>query len=413
VTVGASFDPNRLHDRDFALDPWPVWRELRDRHPVYFDPIDRVYLVTRHEDVLRGFTDTEVLSNRLYRKTLGAVFGPNLLQLDGRDHVQRRTIVAPLFMGNRLAAYRPLIEATAERLVGAFAPDGRVELISQLTSRLPGEVIVTLLGLPEQDRQQMHDWYEAMMAGLWTDPELRRLGREAHQALAAHVRPFLAERRRCPVDDLMSRLVAAEVDGTGLSQSELEAFVSLLLTAGGETTDKAIANLWYLLLTHPQTLDEVRADPELLHAAFTETMRHSPSLVYQAREATREFEWHGVTVPAGAEVRLCHASANHDERVFADPERWDVHRVDLNLGKERRSGATVAGRASHLAFGAGPHFCLGYELARAETVTVSQVLLDVLRHPRLAPDVPTRQRVVGPTLAPPHLTIEFEPRRTA
>lgn len=392
-----------LHDPDFALDPHPVWRRLRDEQPVYHDPVDDVYLLTRHADVRAAFLDTERLSTRLYRKTLGRVFGPNLLQQQGAEHLTRRRLVAPLLIGERLASYAPLVEAVAREVVEPFRRRGSADLVAEVAHRLPGLVILTLLGLPREDRPQLFAWYEAMMAGLWDDPERRRSGRAAHKAFAAYVRPVIEQRQREPADDLISRLVTSDLD-----PAEIPSFLSLLLTAGGETTDKAIANLWYHLLTEPDALERVRDDEELLDAAFSETMRASPSLVYVGREAVVDLEWHGVRIPAGAEVRLGIASANHDERVFADPDAFLLPRDDLLLGRERRTAPELEGRSSHLAFGAGAHFCLGYELARLETVTVSRVLLEVLRQPRLTE--PVRQIVDGPSLSPPALPVTFAVR---
>lgn len=399
----AAFDPALLHDDSFARDPYPVWRRLRDSHPVFHDPVDDVYVVTRHADVLAAFFDTAQLSSRLYRKTLGRVFGPNLLQMQGAEHLTRRRLVAPLLIGDRLATYAPWVDAVAEEVVAPFRDRGHVDIVAEVSHRLPGLVIIALLGLPAADRPQLFAWYDAMMAGLWDDPELRRAGRAANAAFAAYVQPFVEQRTREPADDLISRLVTSD-----LEVEEIPSFLSLLLTAGGETTDKAISNLWFHLLTKPDVLTAVRQDPALLDAAFTETMRASPSLAYVGREAIVDFEWHGVPIPEGAEVRLGIASGNRDERVFADPDSFKVPRGDLILGRERRNAPVLDGRASHLAFGAGPHFCLGYELARLETVTMSRLLLDVLHNPRLTTEV--RQRVDGPSLSVSSLPVAFDVR---
>ena len=151
--------------------------------------------------------------------------------------------------------------------------------------------------------------------------------------------------------------------------------MSLLLTAGGETTDKAIANQWRNLLAAPDQLAAIVDDPALLDRAFDETMRHSPSLVYLGREAAMDVDWHGERIPAGSEVRLAVGSANHDETVFADPDRFDIFRADLHHGLEHRS-ASYADGAGHVAFGAGAHFCLGYALARLETTSASRALVE-------------------------------------
>lgn len=354
--------------------------------------------MTRHSDVRRAFTDHDTFSSRIYRKTMGRVFGPMLLQMEGRDHVARRTIVAPLLMGVRLESYHELIDDVADEVIdAAFAGEGPIDVVEDIAHRMPVSVIASLLGLPREDYPQFHIWYEAMMAGVWIDEEARRRGREAANELKEYIAPMVEARRRNPGDDLISRLVHAEAGGERLEPGELGAYVALLLTAGGETTDKSIANLSWLMLSHPEELGVHRRDPEQLDRAFSETMRILPPLIYVGREAKRDVSWHGVEIPEGREVRLAIGSANRDERVYSEPDRFRPDRPDLHRGLERRAAPTSDdGRASHLAFGAGPHFCLGYQLARYETTRVVGLLLDRLGD---APEIleSTGPLVDGPT----------------
>ena len=389
-------NPGRLHDEAFATDPHPVWAELRRSQPVFHDTTDNVWLITRHADVIDGFSDTSKFSNRVYKKTLGQVFGPTLLEADGADHVSQRKIVAPVFIPNRLDRYREMIEEVVDRLLDQTAADGSFDLVRDFTERLPGTVIVRMMGFDDEDVGQFHDWYEAMMRGLWDDPDLRAKGREAHLELNDHVAPVVEERRACPGDDLLSRLIERDV-------ADLPAFISVLLTAGGETTDKALANMWHNLFSNPAQLEELRTDPDRVDDAFSETLRHSPSLVYLGRETTQEVEWHGVTIPKGETVRLGVGSANRDEAVFADPGRFDINRDDLHLGLEHRSASYDDG-AGHLAFGAGPHFCLGYALSRLEATTATRMLID--RFPQMRPAGPLPPiRVSGPSQTPGSLPV--------
>lgn len=388
-------DPARLHDDAFSLDPFSVWSELRRDAPVYADTIDQVWVISRHADVVEAFSNTERFSNRLYRKTLGAVFGPNLLQMDGAPHIALRKVVGPVFAPTRLERYQELLDGVVDEVVSSFDPEG-FDLVRDLSAVLPGRLIVAMMGLPPSDDAKFHKWYETMMLGLWNDPELRRKGREAHRELHDHVDPVIAERRRHPSDDILSRLIAAEVE-------DLASFMSLLLTAGGETTDKAIGNLWRNLLDNPDQRDAVCAAPDLLDRAFDETMRHSPSLVYLAREANADTEWHGVTIPAGRELRLAVGSANHDETVFEDPDRFDLLRSDLHRGLEHRTASYDDG-PGHLAFGAGPHFCLGYALARLEAKTASRALIDRFGSLEPVGDLPPL-KVSGPSRFTPSLPV--------
>ena len=387
---------SRLHSPEFASNPHPVWSELRRHAPVFHDTVDDVWIVSRHQDVVDGFSDTDRFSNRLYRKTLGRVFGTTLLEKDGAEHIAERKVVAPVFAPTRLDRFVPLIEQVVNRLLDDLTDRETFDIVADISGRLPGTVIVALMGLPDSDVDRFHDWYDAMMRGLWNDPDLRRRGREAHQQLHAHVAPVVEGRRRCPADDLLSRLIERGVD-------DLPAFVSVLLTAGGETTDKALANLWRNLLTEPDQLALLRHDPGLVDAAFSETLRHSPSLVYLGREAVADTEWHGVTIPAGAEVRLAVASANRDETVFGRADEFDLTRPDFHNTLEHRSISYDDG-AGHVAFGAGPHFCLGYALSRLEATTATRMMLE--RFPQLEPvgEVPPI-RVAGPSQTPDRLLV--------
>lgn len=387
---------SRLHDTAFATNPHVVWSQLRAHHPVFHDTIDDVWIVSRHADVIDGFSDTSRFSNRLYRKTLGRVFGTTMLEKDGADHIAERKVAGPAFAPTRLDRFRPLIEQVVGALLDRIGDGASFDIVEDISSRLPGTVIVALMGFDEADTDLFHDWYEAMMRGLWNDPELRRAGRAAHAEMNRHVEPIVAARKACPADDLMSRLIERGVD-------DLPAFTSLLLTAGGETTDKALANLWRNLLADPAQAALVRADHDLVDAAFAETLRHSPSLVYLGREVIADTEWHDVLIPEGAELRLAVGSANRDESVFSRPDEFDLTRDDLHTSLEHRSISYDDG-AGHVSFGAGPHFCLGYALSRLEATTATRMMLE--RFPTLRPvgDVPPIT-VTGPSQTPERLPV--------
>lgn len=364
--------------KEFRLNPWPVYEQLRHEAPVFFNEQTGTYFVSRYRDVVDVFKDNEHFSNKLYASTLGVVFGRTMLELDGREHVDLRKVVSPEFVGNRLRGYLDVIRDESAALISQFPTEGPVELVSAFTHRMPVNVIVAMLGMPGDDQDRFHEWYSTMMAGLvMGKPERRDAGIVAHEALRDHVAPALDERLGCPMGDLISKIAHAESDGRRLTRGEVEAFISLMFVAGGETTDKAITNTWANLLRDPEQLALVSDNPALLDAAFSEMMRHSPPVVGQARLVIADVEMHGVTIPAGAVVRMSIASANNDETVFDDPRAFDLQRPDLHLGKELRSGASAdADRSGHLGFGVGKHFCLGYEMARVETVIASELLLE-------------------------------------
>ncbi len=394
---------------EYLTDPFPYWQLLRDEFPVWWNDATRSWHITRYDDVVAVFGDSETWSNRFYAKSLGVVFGPTMLEMDGRDHVVRRTIVAPEVVGNRLAGYRELIERNAMELIDRMRGGDQDDLVAAFSTWLPVNVIVDMLGMPKQDLPLFHDWYQAMMAGLGHgNAEQRAAGIAAHQALAAYVDPIIRDRMAEPTGDFISKIVHAECDGERLTLAEVQAFISLMLTAGGETTDKAIGNLWAQLLTQPDQLALVREDPARFDDAFGEMMRHSFPVYSQARTAVHEVEIRGQVISAGDVVTISIGSANNDERVFDDPRRFDLQRDDLWRAKELRKGYDTDGVHGHLGFGLGKHFCLGYEMARVESVIGSQLLLEAFPDIRLASGFEPRFRFVGATYSAPRLLVDLD-----
>jgi cytochrome P450 len=397
VTPSEALDPAHPAYAEWCRDPFPVWQQLRHHEPLFHNAATRSWLLTRYHDVVAVFEDPDTYSNRVYEASLGKVFGPTMLQMDGREHVVRRTIIAPEVVGKRLDGYRTLIERNAVKLIDRFRADGAVDIVQQFSTWLPVNVICDMLGLPDDDLPFFHDCYQAMMVGLGQDPSLRRKGVEAAQAFSAYCAPIVEQRRRDPGTDFISRILSSTVDGEQLSDDEVRAFLALLLTAGGETTDKAIANMWANLLSDREQLDIVADDPAAFDPAFSETMRHSFPVISQVRLTTTDVEWYGTTVPAGSVMQVSLGSANNDETCFAEPRRFDLRRDDLYLSKELRKGFDDGERFGHLGFGLGKHFCLGYEMARVEAVIGSQLLLEACPGLRLADDAETRQVITGQT----------------
>ena len=403
-------DPHDWSYDDFRADPFTYWKILRDEHPVFWDERAGQFVVTRYHDVVAFFGDSDRFSNKFYAKSLGVVFGPTMLQMDGRDHVVRRTIVAPEVVGKRLDGYRELIERNTIEMIEKFRSRGTADLIQEFTTWLPVNVICDMLGLPKKDMAFFHDCYQKMMAGLGhANAEQRVAGIAAHQALVAYAKPLVAERAERPTGDFISRIIHAEVDGERMTLAEIEAFISLLLTAGGETTDKSIGNMWCNLLSNPSQLADVQRDPSLWDNAFSETMRHSIPVLAQVRTAVVDIELHGVTIPAESRVQLSMGAANNDETVFADPRTFDIHRGDLYMTKELRKGYDDGERFGHLGFGLGKHFCPGYEMARVEAIIGSQLLLDTLPDLRIKPGFVPQMKIDGATRAESTLPVEFTP----
>jgi len=365
------YDPFAAFDDVVAgttRDPWPELARKRHDAPVSkgltispdvlpegYSP-EPEWIAYRYDDCSRILRDPKTFTSTGYDSTIGTVMGHVILGMDDPEHRTHRNLVAHAFREKALARWEPeLIGPIIDEQIDQFAPDGEADLVRQLTFEFPVRVIARLLGLPEEDFPQFHRWGIELI-GLIADIDR---GLAASESLAEYFAGIVAERRAHPADDVISDMVAAEVEGEKLSDEAIYSFLRLLLPAGAETTYRSSGNLLYLLLTHPDQLDAVRDDRTLLPQAIEEGLRCEPPLLTIARTTTCEVELSGVTLPAGEVITTHIGSANHDETRWEDPETFDIFRAPI----------------PHIAFAHGPHMCLGMHLARLETrVLVNRVL---------------------------------------
>ncbi len=317
------------------------------------------WIAYRYEDCSRILRDAKTFTSTGYDTSIGMVMGHMILGMDDPEHRDHRNLVAHAFRERSLARWEPeYIRPIVDELIDAFAADGEADLVRQLTFEFPVRVIARLLGLPEEDFPQFHRWGIELI-GLVADIER---GIAASESLRQYFAGIVAERRAHPAEDVISDLVSAEVDGERLSDEAIYSFLRLLLPAGAETTYRSSGNLLYLLLTHPDQLEAVRADRSLIPQAIEEGLRVEPPLLTINRTTTREVEIAGVTLGAGESITPHIGSANHDEARWEDPESFDVFRPAI----------------PHIAFAHGPHMCLGMHLARLETRVLLERVLDRL-----------------------------------
>ncbi|MFB6429137.1 cytochrome P450 [Streptomyces microflavus] len=380
---------------------------MRDGDPLSWHEATGSYVVSRYEDVERIFKDKKgEFSTENYDWQIEPVHGRTILQLSGREHAVRRALVAPAFRGSDLRdKFLPVIERNSRELIDTFRATGSVDLVTDYASRFPVNVIADMLGLDKSDYDRFHGWYTAVIAFLGNlsgDQEVVRAGERTRVEFAEYMLPVIRERRAAPGDDLLSVLCTAEVDGVRMSDEDIKAFCSLLLAAGGETTDKAIAAIFTNLLLHPEQLEAVRADRELIPRAFAETLRYTPPVHMIMRQSTTEVELSGGTVPPGATVTCLIGSANRDEKRYRDPDSFDIFREDLAATN------AFSAAADHLAFALGRHFCVGALLAKAEVETGVGQLLDAMPDLRLAEGFDPVERGVF-TRGPQSLPIRFTP----
>lgn len=361
----------------YRADPYPHFRAVREATPLYRLPVG-AYLVTRYHDCAAvlaepkwGRADVDGFNS----------FAPEVrpehlpfLWLDPPDHTRLRALVSKAFTPRMIAELRPLIQRTVTALLDAALDAGDVDLVESFAYPLPLAVICGMLGVPSEDRHLFGGWSSTLARGsdpgLLLSPEELDARARAMQDGKAYFRDLIAKRRAEPTDDLVSALTAVREQGDALTESELLNTLTLLLSAGFETTVSLIANGTLALIRNPDQLARWRDTPGLAHAAVEELARYEPSLQLAARVAQGPLELAGRSFDNGDGVVLLLASANRDPEVYADPDRLDLARF---------AGPTPA--PTHLTFAKGIHFCLGAALARMEVEIAMDEL--VRRAPRL------------------------------
>jgi cholest-4-en-3-one 26-monooxygenase len=285
-----------------------------------------------------------------------------MLNMDPPLHTRYRRLVNKGFTPKMVNQLHDRIHAATDLIIDQVIEQGTADFVTDLAAELPLVVIAELLGVPNEDRHKMFDWSNRMVGN--EDPEYQHtpdIAQVASMELYAYASQLFAQKRADPHDDLMSVLTGVEVEGEQLSDFELELFFLLLTVAGNETTRNLISGAMAAFFDNPDQWDLLRNDRSLLPSATEEMLRYVTPVMNFRRQATSEFELGGQTIKADEKVVFFHVSANRDERVFEDPNRFDITR-DPN---------------PHMAFGAGgPHFCLGANLARMEIRVMFEHLLD-------------------------------------
>ncbi|MFI8965387.1 cytochrome P450 [Streptomyces sp. NPDC053493] len=351
-----------------TFEPPEEFRRLREQAPVARVTLptgDRAWLLTRYADVRAALVDPRL--SRAAAETPEAprmgntTPGPKtILGMDAPDHSRLRRLVTQAFTARRVEALRPRIEELAEEQIRLVLVAPRpVDLMSCYALSLPIKVIFELLGVPYDDVDRLHAWSEVIFSlGGHTVEEVR----EARGAIIGYLRELIERRRDEPTDDLLSVLVHARDEGQRLSEEELLDFAMILMTVGHQSTANSLGTALFTLLHHPDQLELLRKKPELIPGAVEELLRFNPFVFTgtQLRVATEDLTIGETRIRKGEAVIAALGSANHDEEVFAEPDRFDVERTP-NV---------------HLSFGYGIHHCLGAQLARLEMQIALRTLID-------------------------------------
>jgi cytochrome P450 len=358
------YDP---YDPDLQRDPYPVFRRMREEAPLYYNEQHDFFAVSRFDDVESVLKDPRTYSSarggilELIKMDMDLPSGVFIFE-DPPIHTAHRSVLSRVFTPRKMNALEPQIRESTARILDPLVGSDRLDFVADLGARLPMQVIGMLLGIPEQDLEEVR---------VHKDETIRREpgqpGEFSEDKFAdpAFFEEYIDWRIEHPSDDLMTELIQAEFeDETGtvrrLTRDELLIFVNILATAGNETTNRVIGHTGKILAEHADQRRELREDRSLIPNAVEEIMRFEPPALQACRFVTRDVEWYGQTVPEGSVMMVLMASGNRDHRVFPpDGDVFDIHR---QIGH-------------HLTFGYGIHFCLGAALARLEArIAIDEIL---------------------------------------
>jgi len=366
--------------------PYETYGWLRDHAPVYHNEQYGFWALSRYADVVAAHRDWKVFSST-HGVTIDQLTDPrpvtvndSIIFLDPPEHERLRRLVSRVFTPKAVADLEPLTRNVVGGYLDEIGDADEFDVVADLAAPFPVEVISAILGVPEGDRQQIRHWVDDMLHREPDDPKPTRAGMEAGLNCSLYLLELVQEKRRHPSDDMLSALVEVEVpadDGSTyrLDDSAVAGFATLLAGAGSETVTKLVGSGVVLFARNPAEWQKVLDDAGALAGAIEEILRYWAPSQYQGRFTRAEVTLHEVTIPEGSPVLLITGAANHDERAYADPDRFDIDRpLQLSVG-----------------FGHGIHSCLGAALARLE----SRVAFEEIRNrwPRYSVDESGLRRV--------------------
>lgn len=360
-----STDKKPLFGPEQLANPYPLYHWLRSQGPVWWSEELDGWLVSGFDEIAAIVRDLRLsvrskieiplkkVHNPIVREMMQKI-APNMWNSDPPAHNRMRALVSKAFTPRAVEAMAPRIQAAVDRLLDKVEPQGRMDVIADLSHPLPVLVITEMLGVPLEQRDRFKAWSEALSVlanwvGDLTLTQMLEIGK-AVMEFRTYTGTLIEQRRKQPQNDLITALVQAEEAGDRLSEGELYSNVFLLNVAGHETTTNLIGNAVLALLRHPNQMQKLRDDPSLLDNAVEELLRYDSSVQMTTRQALEDVQLAGQTIRKGQTIYILWGAANHDPKHFPNPEKLDVTRANVN----------------HMAFGAGTHYCLGASLARLE-----------------------------------------------
>jgi len=384
---------NLLDGNWYAGDPHAIWSELRAEAPVFYDPASAVWGISRYQDILAIERDPETFSSRTAPRPHGQSL-PMMISMDDPAHQRRRSLVNRGFTPKRVSDREGELGDICRLIIDDICERGACDFVWDVAARLPLMVIAGMLGLDEMQEELLR-WSEELMRPTPAEPDLvaMQVAQKAIEEFRESQLKVIADRRRHPRQDLMTILCEAEIDGERLDDESIVQETLLILIGGDETTRHVISGGMLALLGEPEQLAALQDGSADLALAVEEMIRWTSPIQNMARTATRDLEFQGQALREGDQVILFYPSANRDESVFADPQRFDIHRRPN----------------PHIAFGFGRHFCLGASLARLELNVVFRELFRRLPDIHLASEEPLPRRASNFVSGLEAMPIEFTP----
>lgn len=356
MTIALAYNP---YAYEIHEDPYPTYVRLRAEAPVYRNEEAGFWALSRHADVVEAFRDNVRFSSSHGVSLDPAASGPqahrtmSFLAMDPPMHGRMRNLVSRGFTPRRVLELEPRIRELTRQHLDVALEMGAFDFVGDVAGKLPMDVISELIGVPVADRDEVRRLSDLLVHREEGTDDVPPAGVEAAFSLITYYSDMLAQRRARRTDDLTSALMDAQVDGDRLTDDEIMGFLFLMVVAGNETTTKLLGNAWYWAWRNPDQRAKPFESPERVLGWIEETLRFDTSTQMLARTTTAAVHLHGETVPAGGRVVLLVGSANRDERVFANPDHYDLDRPHTEMQQTA-------------SFGFGRHFCLGASLARLE-----------------------------------------------
>ncbi len=365
VAEHRAVEGSRLSRDTDVLNPFPRYRKMREEDPVHYNEEEKLWVIFRYDDVLRIVNDSSTFSSeRVFARRRQdeqmteeeREAARSLLSTDPPRHRQLRNLISQAFTPRSIAQLTPRITEIVNERLDLVIDQGRMDIVGDLSYPLPVIVIAEMLGIPTSERDQFKRWSDAIVSP--REEEAIQASRE----MRTYFKGIIEQRRKQPKDDLISDLIASQIDGQHLTEPELLSFCILLLVAGNETTTNLIGNAFLCFDEQPEVMDQMRADQSLIPSAIEEVLRYRSPVQLLVRAVATDTQIGKQPVRAGEVVVPCLSSANRDETQFPNPDVFDIRRTPNR----------------HVSFGHGIHFCIGAPLARLETKIALTIMLERL-----------------------------------